>query len=121
MPLGANTPWLHTCPSRPLCSIGCARCQPALPRPIPNSPWILVSGHRAVRRFLGERSKKRGYLAHANTLDRDMTCALIKTVGLDEIAKMRVTQKAQAMGRFFVARNIVAVFNLMSVHSRKGG
>ncbi len=54
-------------------------------------------------RFLGKGGKKRVYLAHDNTLDRDMACVLIKTVGLDEIARMRITQKAQAMGHSEVA------------------
>src|SRR5436309_129247 len=64
--------------------------------PVPTS---FANGRYEVRRFLGEGGKKRVYLAHDTLLDRDVAFALIKTEGLDDAARTRITREAQAMGR----------------------
>jgi serine/threonine protein kinase len=45
-------------------------------------------------------------------LDRDVALVLIKTEGLDEDSKSRITREAQAMGRVGTHPNIVTVFDL---------
>jgi serine/threonine-protein kinase len=52
------------------------------------------------------------YLAHDTTLDREVAFALIKTEGLDETSRTRVTREAQAMGRLGSHPHIVTVFDL---------
>ena len=65
-----------------------------------------------MKRFLGEGGKKKVYLAHDSLLDRDVAFALIKTEGLDEISRTRITREAQAMGRLGSHPHIVTVFDL---------
>jgi serine/threonine protein kinase len=65
-----------------------------------------------VQRFLGEGGRKRVYLAHDSTLDRDVAIAVIKTEGLDEAGLSRVKREAQAMGRLGDHPNIVTVFDI---------
>jgi len=49
-----------------------------------DQPTSFVNGRYQVKRFLGEGGKKRVYLAHDTTLDRDVAFALIKTEGLSQ-------------------------------------
>ncbi len=65
-----------------------------------------------VARFLGEGGKKRVFLAHDSLLDREVAFALIKTDGLDEVGRERVTREAQAMGRLGAHPHIVSIFDL---------
>ena len=65
-----------------------------------------------MRELLGEGGKKRVYLAHDTTLDRDVAFALIKTEGLDETSRTRIQREAQAMGRLGSHPHIVTVFDL---------
>jgi serine/threonine protein kinase len=65
-----------------------------------------------VKRFLGEGGKKKVYLAHDSLLDRDVAFALIKTDGLNDASRTRVTREAQAMGRLGSHPHIVTVFDL---------
>jgi serine/threonine protein kinase len=65
----------------------------------PTTPDAFVSGRYQVKRFLGEGGKKKVYLAHDTLLDRDVAFALIKTEGLDDAARERISREAQAMGR----------------------
>ena len=60
------------------------------------------------------RAAKRGstYLALDTLLDREVAFALIKTEGLDDIARARITREAQAMGRLGNHPHIVTVFDL---------
>ena len=58
-------------------------------------PSSFASGRYTVSKFLGEGGKKKVYLAHDNTLDRDVAFALIKTEGLDETSRERVKREAQ--------------------------
>ncbi len=60
-------------------------------------PTSFASGRYEVKHFLGEGGKKRVYLAHDAQLDRDVAFALIKTEGLDEQARQRITREAQAI------------------------
>ncbi len=63
------------------------------------TPTSFASGRYTVSEFLGEGGKKRVYLAHDELLDRDVAFALIKTEGLDEVSRTRISREAQAMGR----------------------
>jgi len=75
-------------------------------------PASFAGGRYEVLRFLGEGGKKKVYLAHDSLLDRDVAFALIKTEGLDEASRTRVSREAQAMGRLGAHPHIVTVFDL---------
>jgi tetratricopeptide (TPR) repeat protein len=75
-------------------------------------PTSFAAGRYEVKRFLGEGGKKRVYLAHDATLDRDVAFALIKTEGLDQTARDRVAREAKAMGRLGAHPHIVSVYDL---------
>jgi len=75
-------------------------------------PAAFADGRYVVRRFLGEGGKKKVYLAHDARLDRDVAFALIKTEGLDEAARERITREAHAMGRLGNHPNIVTVYDI---------
>jgi len=81
-------------------------------------PASFGAGRYEVKRFLGEGGKKRVYLAHDSLLDRDVAFALIKSEGLDNVGKERITREAQAMGRLGAHPNIVSVFDLGTEPSR---
>ncbi len=76
------------------------------------TPKSFASGRYTVSKFLGEGGKKRVYLAHDNTLDRDVAFALIKTEGLDETSRERVKREAQAMGRMGTHPCIMPIYDL---------
>jgi serine/threonine protein kinase len=78
----------------------------------PSVPSSFSAGRYVVQRFLGEGGKKRVYLAHDTVLDRDVVFALIKTEGIDEASRQRVTREAQAMGRLGDHPNIMPIFDL---------
>ena len=78
----------------------------------PPTPASFASGRYTVKRFLGEGGKKKVYLAHDTLLDRDVAFALIKTEGLDDAGRDRITREAQAMGRLGAHPHIVSVFDL---------
>ena len=71
-----------------------------------------ASGRYQVKHLLGEGGKKKVYLAHDTLLDREVAFALIKTEGLDETSRPRITREAQAMGRLGSHPNIVTVLDL---------
>jgi len=77
-----------------------------------STPASFVNGRYLVRKFLGEGGKKRVYLAHDSLLDREVAFALIKTDGLDDAGRDRITREAQAMGRLGSHPHIVSVFDL---------
>ncbi len=58
-------------------------------------PTSFANGRYQVKRFLGEGGKKRVYLAQDTLLDREVAFALIKTEGLDEVSRTRITREAQ--------------------------
>ena len=82
------------------------------PEPVPALPSALASGRYQVRSFLGEGAKKRVYLAHDSSLDRDVAVAIIKTEGLDLEGLARVRREAQAMGRLSSHPNIVTAHDV---------
>jgi serine/threonine protein kinase len=84
-------------------------------------PTSLASGRYTVKRFLGEGGKKRVFLAHDTLLDRDVAFALIKTEGLDDAGRDRITREAQAMGRLGAHPHIVSVFDLGEEPARTPG
>ena len=92
--------------------------EPNQPDPIPpqrsvvTQPTSFASGRYQVKHFLGEGGKKKVYLAHDTTLDRDVAFALIRTDGLDETSRTRIQREAQAMGRLGSHPHIVTVFDL---------
>ncbi|MCH8109388.1 MAG: protein kinase, partial [Chloroflexi bacterium] len=79
---------------------------------LPAQPDSFADGRYQVKRFLGEGGKKKVYLAHDELLDRDVAFALIKTEGLDDASRTRISREAQAMGRLGSHPHIVTVFDL---------
>ncbi len=77
-----------------------------------NAPKTFSDGRYQVKRFLGEGGKKMVYLAQDTLLDRDVAFALIKTDGLDDVSRTRISREAQAMGRLGSHPHIVTVFDL---------
>jgi hypothetical protein len=85
----------------------------SVPRaPSVEQPASFAGGRYEVRRFLGEGGKKRVFLAHDTSLDRDVAFALIKTEGLDATGRERITREAQAMGRLGAHPHIVTIFEI---------
>ncbi len=80
--------------------------------PLDQQPTSFANGRYEVKRFLGEGGKKKVYQAHDTLLDRDVAFALIKTEGLDEASRTRISREAQAMGRLGSHPHIVTVFDL---------
>ena len=64
------------------------------------------------QRYLGEGGRKRVYLAHDTLLDRDVAVGLVKTSGLDEDARVRVTREAQSMARLGDHPHVVTVHDI---------
>ncbi len=80
--------------------------------PVTDQPTSFASGRYEVKRFLAEGGTKKVYLAQDTLLDREVAFALIKTEGLDEVSRTRITREAQAMGRLGSHPHIVTVFDL---------
>ncbi|HEY31751.1 MAG TPA: protein kinase [Dehalococcoidia bacterium] len=98
----------------------CTECAQPLaepaPAPVPEAPptpepTSFAGGRYQVKQLLGEGGKKRVYLTHDNTLDRDVAFALIKTEKLDDEARTRIQREAQAMGRLGDHPNIITVYD----------
>ncbi len=85
---------------------------PTVATPSQDQPTSFANGRYQVKRFLGEGGKKKVYLAHDTTLDREVAFALIKTEGLDDTSRERIQREAQAMGRLGSHPHIVTVFDL---------
>ena len=99
--------------SIPLTTIDPTTPAPApIPAKTPDQPPSFANGRYQVKRFLGEGGKKKVYLAQDTLLDREVAFALIKTQGLDETSRPRVTREAQAMGRLGSHPHIVTVLDL---------
>ncbi|MEZ4552302.1 MAG: protein kinase [Dehalococcoidia bacterium] len=71
-----------------------------------------ANGRYEVVKFLGEGGRKKVYLAKDSLLDRQVAFALIKTEGLDEVARERITREAQTMGRLGAHPNVVTVLDI---------
>ena len=86
----------------------------AAPPPQPDAPSSFAGGRYEVREFefLGEGGKKRVFLTHDSLLDRDVAFALVRTNGLDDAGRERITREAQAMGRLGDHPHIVPVLDL---------
>ena len=69
-----------------------------------------------MNRFLGEGGKRKVYLAHGTVRDRDVASALIKTEGLDDAAKTRITREARTMGKLDEHLHLMPIHDL----SREG-
>ncbi len=80
--------------------------------PTSSPPTSFASGRYEVKGLLGEGGKKKVYLAQDTLLDREVAFALIKTEGLDDLSRTRITREAQAMGRLGSHPHIVTVFDL---------
>ena len=92
--------------------LGEGAVSPATPPVQSVGPTSFADGRYQVKRFLGEGGKKKVYLAHDTTLDREVAFALIKSEGLDETSRARIQREAQAMGRLGSHAHIVTVFDL---------
>ena len=66
-----------------------------------------ADGRYQVKRILGDGDKKKVYLAHDSTLDRDVGFALIKPKGIGSPSLTRIQREAQAMGRLSAHPHIV--------------
>ena len=75
-------------------------------------PTAFSNGRYEMQRFLGEGGKKMVYLAQDTLFDRDVAFALIKTEGLDDVSRTRISREAQAMGRLGSHPHIVTVFDI---------
>ena len=62
--------------------------------------------------MLGEGARKRVYLALDTRLDREVAVAVVKTEGLDDAGRHRITREARAMARLGDHPNIVTVFDV---------
>ncbi|HEY33077.1 MAG TPA: protein kinase [Dehalococcoidia bacterium] len=80
--------------------------------PSSSQPTSFASGRYQVKQLLGEGGKKKVYLVHDNTLDRDVAFALIKIEKLDDEARTRIKREAQAMGRLGDHHNIVTIHDM---------
>ena len=88
-----------------------SRSKPDPLQPVPPLPTSFANGRYEVKKFLGEGGKKRVYLAHDTTLDRDVAFALIKTEGLDDAGRTRIQREGQAMARL-THPHIMTLFDL---------
>ncbi|HKP91019.1 MAG TPA: protein kinase [Thermoleophilaceae bacterium] len=77
-----------------------------------DGPAEIAGGRYVVRGFLGEGGRKRVYLAHDTSLERDVAIALVKTEGLDDAARERVRAEARAMARLGDHPAIVTVHDI---------
>ncbi|MCH7734753.1 MAG: serine/threonine protein kinase, partial [Chloroflexi bacterium] len=80
--------------------------------PQTDTPTSFANGRYEVTGFLGEGGKKKVYLVHDTTLDRDVAFGLIKAEGLDDASRQRITREAQAMARLGDNPNIMPIFDL---------
>jgi len=65
-----------------------------------------------LKSLVGEGGKKKVYLAHDTTLDRDVAFGLIKAEGLDSDSRQRIIREAQAMARLGDNPKIMPIFDL---------
>src|SRR4051812_28981324 len=90
-----------------------ASAAPPQPKaPDEQAPTRLGNGRYTIERFLGEGGRKRVYLAHDTMLDRDVALGIVKTSGLTEDARTRVTREAQSMARLGDHPHVVTVHDI---------
>ena len=83
--------------------------QAAPSRPLTDS---IINGRYRVRRVLGEGGSKVVYLAHDETLDRDVAVSVFRVEGLDDSGRARVLREARAMGRLGDHSHIVGIYDI---------
>ncbi|NQW15976.1 MAG: protein kinase [Chloroflexi bacterium] len=79
---------------------------------VEDAPSSFANGRYEVKSLLGEGGKKKVYLAHDTTLDRDVAFGLIKAEGLDAGSRQRIIREAQAMARLGDHPNLMPIFDL---------
>jgi serine/threonine protein kinase len=84
----------------------------ATPTPVSPEPTSFANGRYQVKKLLGEGGKKKVYLAHDAVLDRDVAFALIKTEGLDDTSRSRITREARALGRLGDHPSIMTIHDM---------
>jgi serine/threonine protein kinase len=75
-------------------------------------PISFANDRYQIVKMLGEGGRKKVYLAHDTVLDRDIALAVIKTEGLDETSRARITREAQVMGRLGDHPSILPIHDL---------
>jgi serine/threonine protein kinase len=105
--------------ANPIGSKFCEQCAHSLAEPVSErppspspEPTSFANGRYQVKQFLGEGGKKKVYLVHDTSLDRDVAFALIKNEKLDDATRARVNREARAMGRLGDHPNIVAIYDI---------
>ncbi len=85
------------------------------PRPLRSAPGDLpesiADGRYLVQSFLGERGRKRVYLARDTAEDRDVAVAVFETEGVEETVLSRSRREAQAMRKLGEHPHVVTVFD----------
>src|SRR3954468_13502308 len=105
-PAGSN--FCSNCGTRLTSEAGAPQQKP----PEEQAPTHLGNGRYAISGFLGEGGRKRVYLAHDTMLDRDVAVGIVKTSGLTEDARTRVTREAQSMARLGDHPHVVTVYDI---------
>ena len=77
-----------------------------------STPVAFGGGRFQDKRALGAGGRKRVFLAQDAVLDREVALALIRTAGLDEDDRARVTREAQAMAQLGDPPHVVTVFDI---------
>ena len=78
----------------------------------PALPTAFAGGRYEVKRFLGEGTQKRVYLARDTRLERDVALAVVKTDDLDATALARLAREVRAMARLGDHPHIVTVYDV---------
>src|SRR6266446_1950340 len=81
----------------------------ATPQPLAQS---FRDGRYRVLKTLGEGGSKIVYLAHDQTLGRDVAISAIKTAGLDDVARTRIAREARAMAQLGDHPSIVTIYDI---------
>ena len=76
------------------------------------APHSVADGRYRLDRLLGEGARKRVYLGRDGRLDREVAVAVVKTDGLDDTGRHRITREARAMARLGDHPHIVTVFDV---------
>jgi class 3 adenylate cyclase len=75
-------------------------------------PESVADGRYKLEHFLGEGARKRVYLGRDGRLDREVAVAVVKTDGLDDAGRQRITREARSMARLGDHPHIVTVFDV---------
>jgi class 3 adenylate cyclase/tetratricopeptide (TPR) repeat protein len=76
------------------------------------APESVGDGRYRLERPLGEGSRKRVHVGRDMRLDREVAVAVVKTDGLDDTGRHRITREARAMARLGDHPHIVTVFDV---------